>query len=89
MPLFGININIDKEVAMPLNGDHQKGIFQKFEANGDRRLSTDELRAAFPYLGAYIPSWRTVGGLNNTDANNDQYVVTEINKTTRTSYRTR
>lgn len=74
MPLFGISINISKEVAMPLDNDQLKGIFQEFDANGDKRLSMDELRAAFAYLGACFPSWRALCGLNYADANNDGYI---------------
>ncbi|KAJ4842845.1 hypothetical protein Tsubulata_045052 [Turnera subulata] len=48
-----------------------KNIFKQFDTDHNGRLSKDELREAFRYLGAFLPGYRANRGLSYADANGD------------------
>ena len=57
--------------------DQIRRVFMKFDLNNDNRLSKEELRRAFEYLGSIIPSFQAQRALYNADANGDGYVNEE------------
>lgn len=74
MSLFAFTINYTKTARMPITDDQLRGVFKKFDTDGDKKLSKDELKAAFEYLGSYIPGWQAFLGLQLADANRDGFV---------------
>ncbi|KAB1220346.1 hypothetical protein CJ030_MR3G009807 [Morella rubra] len=56
-------------------------IFKKHDANGDGKLSWDEVQAAFKELGATWPWFRTEQGFRHadTDENGDINIEEELN----------
>ncbi|XWS25628.1 hypothetical protein CRYUN_Cryun27aG0084200 [Craigia yunnanensis] len=51
-----------------------KHTLQKFDGNGDGRLSKQELKNAFYYIGSHFPNWRANRALNRADDNEDGYI---------------
>ncbi|KAJ0086414.1 hypothetical protein Patl1_08963 [Pistacia atlantica] len=66
-----------KPAPIPYTEEQLKGMFWRFDKNGDRRLSKQELKAAFKELGALIPGFRANRGLHHADANGDGYISDE------------
>ncbi|KAJ0085485.1 hypothetical protein Patl1_08974 [Pistacia atlantica] len=68
---------------MPLTGkvnlteEQLKGQFWRFDTDGDRRLSKQELNKAFNNLGSSFPAWRTWRALCHVDENGDGYINEE------------
>ncbi|KAK7852206.1 calmodulin-like protein 5 [Quercus suber] len=60
--------------SLPLPEDQLRNIFKKYDANNDNKLSKEELKKAFEYLGSIIPGFRADRGLHHADANKDGYV---------------
>lgn len=54
-----------------------KGLFKRFDIDGDRRLSKQELNQAFTSLGSSFPAWRTWRALCHADENRDGYINEE------------
>ena len=61
----------------PLPENQLRNIFKKFDTNNDKKLSREELKKAFDYLGSIIPGFRADRGLHHADANKDGYVNEE------------
>ncbi|KAG7024248.1 Polcalcin Bet v 4, partial [Cucurbita argyrosperma subsp. argyrosperma] len=49
-------------------------IFRNHDGDGDGRLSTTELTAAFRYIGAFLPSYRALHALLHTDSDGDGFI---------------
>ncbi|KAL4649669.1 hypothetical protein ACB092_01G031300 [Castanea dentata] len=60
--------------SLPLPEDQLRNIFKKYDANNDNKLSKEELKKAFEYLGSIIPGFRADRGLHHADSNKDGYV---------------
>ena len=60
--------------SLPLPEDQLRNIFKKYDANNDNKLSKEELKKAFEYLGSIIPGFRADRVLHHADANKDGYV---------------
>ncbi|OMO74794.1 Calcium-binding EF-hand [Corchorus olitorius] len=58
----------------PLTEEELKAIFKHADGNNDKRLSKEELKKAFDYLGSRLPFWRAGKGLHQADVNQDGYV---------------
>lgn len=63
-----------KCAPVPLTKVQLKKILQTFDTNGDCRLSKQELRNAFYYIGSHFPNWRASQALNRADCNDDGYI---------------
>ena len=59
---------------LPPTEDQLRNIFKKYDTNNDNKLSREELKKAFGYLGALIPGFRADRSLHHADANKDGYV---------------
>ncbi|KAK7857419.1 calmodulin-like protein 5 [Quercus suber] len=59
---------------LPPTEDQLRNIFKKYDTNNDNKLSREELKKAFDYLGSLIPGFRADRGLHHADANKDGYV---------------
>ena len=59
---------------LPPTEDQLRNIFKKYDTNNDNKLSKEELKKAFDYLGSIIPGFRANRGLHHADANKDGYV---------------
>ena len=66
-----------KPAPFPYTEEQLKGMFWRFDKNNDRRLSKQELKAAFKELGALIPAFRAYKGLHYADDNGDGYISDE------------
>ncbi|KAE8716333.1 Detected protein of unknown function [Hibiscus syriacus] len=51
-----------------------KHILERFESNGDHRLSKQEFKNALYYLGSHSPNWRAAQALNRVDENQNGYI---------------
>ncbi|GMN35191.1 hypothetical protein TIFTF001_005138 [Ficus carica] len=51
-----------------------KGLFRRYDADGDSRLSMEELKNAFSSLGSFAPGWRAIRALCRVDKNSDGFV---------------
>ncbi|PON94175.1 Parvalbumin [Trema orientale] len=60
--------------AVPYSEVQLKGVFKSSDANGDGRLSRQELRNAFASLGSFAPGWRACRALRRADKNRDGFV---------------
>ncbi|KAL0017369.1 hypothetical protein SO802_004438 [Lithocarpus litseifolius] len=69
---LGISYKISK-----FNDDQLRNIFKKYDANNDNKLSREELKKAFEFLGSITPGFRADRGLHHADANKDGYVNEE------------
>ncbi|KAK8624308.1 hypothetical protein V6N13_065655 [Hibiscus sabdariffa] len=59
---------------VPLTKAQVKHILERFDSNGDHRLSKQELKNALHYLGSHFPNWRAAQALNRADGNHDGYI---------------
>ena len=57
--------------ALPYEEAQLKGMFMRFDENGDGRLSKEELRKAFKGLGSHVPGLQAFFVLFSTDRNGD------------------
>ncbi|KAJ9186729.1 hypothetical protein P3X46_002272 [Hevea brasiliensis] len=48
-----------------------KALFKEHDANGDGRLSKEEIKKAFQQLGSRFPGWRVRRSLHHADSNGD------------------
>ena len=55
--------------------DQLRRVFEKFDKNGDHKLSKEELKEAFKDMGAYFPGWKAWRGLQVADANRDGFIT--------------
>ncbi|XP_021285104.1 probable calcium-binding protein CML15 [Herrania umbratica] len=63
-----------KGAAVVVSEDQVRGIFNRFDANKDGRLSKQELKDAFASLGSRMPGVRAWLALQHADANGDGYI---------------
>ncbi|XP_021285247.1 calmodulin-like protein 3 [Herrania umbratica] len=63
-----------KCAPVPLTKAQLKLILVSFDRNGDNRLSKQELKDAFNYIGSHFPSWRAGRALRRADDNEDGYI---------------
>lgn len=56
---------------MPYDEVQLKGIFKRFDIDGDGYLNKKELRNAFSSLGSSAPRWRALRALWHADSNKD------------------
>ena len=62
-----------KHVAKPYTDAQLKGVFRLCSADGDGRLSRQELKNAFSRLGSFAPGWRAIRALRQVDKNRDSF----------------
>ncbi|CAK9166634.1 unnamed protein product, partial [Ilex paraguariensis] len=66
---------------VPLEEEKLRKFFEKYDKNGDRKLSKEKLNEAFNYPGAYIPRWKAWRDLQVADTNGDGFIAQdEMNK---------
>ncbi|KAH7523612.1 hypothetical protein FEM48_Zijuj06G0030400 [Ziziphus jujuba var. spinosa] len=63
-----------KRVMVPLNRDQLVNVFRSYDRDGDGRLTKEELKAAFRYLGSRWSSYRTAKALHKADVNKDGFI---------------
>ncbi|KAB1199681.1 putative calcium-binding protein CML10 [Morella rubra] len=70
---YGCSKGMDqyKTVPLPYTGEQLRGMFKRFDTNGDGQLSRQELRNAFRSLGSAAPGWRAFRALGHADRNGD------------------
>lgn len=66
-----------KHVAKPYTDAQLKGVFRRCSADGDGRLSRQELKNAFSSLGSFAPRWRAIRALRRVDKNRDSFIIGE------------
>uniref|UniRef100_A0A803P0W0 EF-hand domain-containing protein n=1 Tax=Cannabis sativa TaxID=3483 RepID=A0A803P0W0_CANSA len=60
-----------KVLTHPYDDKQLKGIFERYDANGDGRLSKEELKNAFKSFGCFAPGWRAFRARHFADKNGD------------------
>ncbi|KAF4395658.1 hypothetical protein G4B88_013432 [Cannabis sativa] len=63
-----------KVLTHPYDDKQLKGIFERYDANGDGRLSKEELKNAFKSFGCFAPGWRAFRARHFADKNGDGFV---------------
>ena len=63
-----------KNLTVPYDEAQLKGMLKRFDANGDGRLSKEELRTAFKALGSRAPGVRAFLALFRADRNRDGHI---------------
>ena len=58
----------------PPTEERLSNIFKKFDTNDDNKLSREDLKKAFEYLGSLIPGFRADRALHYADANRDGFI---------------
>ncbi|PON42384.1 Parvalbumin [Parasponia andersonii] len=61
-------------VDRPYDDKQLKEMFKRQDANGDGRLSREELKNAFASFGSFAPGWRAFRALRHADKNRNDYV---------------
>lgn len=64
-------------VRVSLSTEQWKGLFKRYDTDGDGRLSKQELKSAFNSCGSRCPAWRTWRALSHADLNGDGYISEE------------
>lgn len=64
-----------KRTSIPFTEQQLLNIFQSHDVDGDGKLSRDELKNAFKYLGSRWDAYRTDQALRQADANDDGYIT--------------
>lgn len=62
---------------LPYNEAQLRNIFKRFDANGDGRLSREELRNAFKSLGSWAPCALAILAVLRADRNRDGQINDE------------
>ena len=70
----GVSTGI-KRVAVLITEDQVRGIFNRYDADKDGRLSKQELKDAFASMGSRWPGVRTFLALQHADTNGDGYIT--------------
>ncbi|XWS21181.1 hypothetical protein CRYUN_Cryun30bG0033400 [Craigia yunnanensis] len=70
----GVSTEI-KRAAVPITEDQVRGIFYRYDADKDGRLSKQELKDAFASLGSRMPGLRALLALQHADTNGDGYIT--------------
>ncbi|XWS21180.1 hypothetical protein CRYUN_Cryun30bG0033300 [Craigia yunnanensis] len=63
-----------KCAPVPLTKVQLKHILKSFDRNGDGRLSKQELKNAFNYIGSHFPNWRASQALKRADDDEDGHI---------------
>ncbi|KAJ0085482.1 hypothetical protein Patl1_08971 [Pistacia atlantica] len=72
MPYF-----VPKSASVPLTTGQLKEVFKKNDADGDGRLTKQELKKAFEQLGSRNPNWRVHRAFRHADNNKDGSISLE------------
>ncbi|KAG2666376.1 hypothetical protein I3760_15G056600 [Carya illinoinensis] len=64
----------DKKVEVPYTELQLKGMFKRFDTDGDGCLSLKELRKAFSSLGSSACLWRAIRALWHADSDRDERI---------------
>ncbi|PON80218.1 Parvalbumin [Parasponia andersonii] len=64
----------NKQAQVLWTNDQLTKIFRSHDTNNDGKLSRDELKAAFKYLGSHCSSYRTLRAFNHADGDNDGFI---------------
>lgn len=67
-------IKTNKDAQVFWTKDQLTKVFKSYDQNSDGRLSWDELKAAFNYLGSRCSYFRTGRAFNYADGNDDGYI---------------
>ncbi|XP_022772185.1 probable calcium-binding protein CML15 [Durio zibethinus] len=68
-------VSEEKHAAVPVTEDQVRGIFNRYDANNDGRLSKQELIDAFASLGSRMPTVRALLALHHADTDRDGYIT--------------
>ncbi|KAK7858610.1 calcium-binding protein cml39 [Quercus suber] len=71
---MGRKVTVYKPTSVLYTKDQLMNVFKSHDADGDGKLSREELKKAFKYLGSRWCSYRTEQALRCTDANDDGYI---------------
>ncbi|KAK6938705.1 EF-hand domain [Dillenia turbinata] len=66
-----------RRADFPLSDEQLKFLLKKFDANGDGKLSKQELQDAFKSMGLHFCGWRAKKAVRHADKNGDGYVNEE------------
>ncbi|CAN4114516.1 unnamed protein product [Withania somnifera] len=66
-----------KGVNLPISDEQLKGIFKKYDKNGDGKISKQELKLAFKEMGLSFSRWRAGKAIRHADINEDGYINQE------------
>ncbi|PHT65274.1 hypothetical protein T459_29699 [Capsicum annuum] len=66
-----------KGVSLPITKDQLKGIFKKYDKDGDGKISKQELKLAFKEMGLNFPGLRAGRAIRHADINEDGYINEE------------
>ncbi|KAG7020569.1 hypothetical protein SDJN02_17255, partial [Cucurbita argyrosperma subsp. argyrosperma] len=70
-----------KRVLVPFTEEQLAAIFKSHDRDGDGKLSKEELKQAFNYLGSRFSSFRVKEALRAADTNGDGFIsMDEMNK---------
>ncbi|XP_023538265.1 probable calcium-binding protein CML15 [Cucurbita pepo subsp. pepo] len=70
-----------KRVLVPISEEQLLDIFKSHDQDGDGKLSKEELKQAFSYLGSRFSAFRAEEALRTVDDNHDGVVsMDEMNK---------
>ncbi|XVF39947.1 hypothetical protein PTKIN_Ptkin01aG0073600 [Pterospermum kingtungense] len=64
----------DKHVAVSVTEEQVRGIFDRYDANKDGRLTKEEVKDAFACLGSRMPRVRALLARKHADDNRDGYI---------------
>ncbi|POO02325.1 Parvalbumin [Trema orientale] len=64
----------DNQAQVLWTNDQLAKIFRSHDTNNDGKLSRDELKAAFKYLGSHCSSFRTLRAFNHADGDKDGFI---------------
>ncbi|KAF3446670.1 hypothetical protein FNV43_RR11850 [Rhamnella rubrinervis] len=63
-----------RDVRLSWNRDLLLNLFKSYDRDGDGKLSRDELKQAFRYLGSRWSSYRAARAFRKADCNKDGYI---------------
>ncbi|KAK4342530.1 hypothetical protein RND71_038346 [Anisodus tanguticus] len=66
-----------KGVSLPISNEQLKGIFKKYDKNGDGKISKQELKLAFKEMSLRFSGWRAGRAFRHSDINEDGYINEE------------
>jgi Ca2+-binding EF-hand superfamily protein len=66
-----------KRTTIPFTEEQLMNIFKSHDADGDGKLSQDEVKKAFKYLGSRWDAYRANQAIHLADADDDGYIEEE------------